>query len=102
MSFTSQKKTAAWALQGWLREAQERTANFYQNGPTSPTTWLLVHGKNFPQNAIPGGEENGEPLYICRGFHDVRHCIHTSQSCALLTDICVYRVAFVSIGMRYV
>ncbi|GJE92257.1 carbohydrate-binding module family 12 protein [Phanerochaete sordida] len=65
-----QKKAAVWALQGWLKEAQARTADFYEHGPRGPTTWLLVHGKNFPQNMIPGGEENGEPLYICRGFHD--------------------------------
>lgn len=65
-----QKKTAVWALQKWLRDGQERTAYFYRNGPSSPTTWLLVQGKNFPQDLIPGGEENGQPLYICRGFHD--------------------------------
>lgn len=66
-----QKKATVWALQQWLRDAQERTQAFYANGPQSPTTWLLVQGKQFPQNMIPGGEENGEPLYIARGFHDV-------------------------------
>lgn len=65
-----EKKAAVWALQRWLREAQERTEKFYRNGPTTPTTWLLVQGKNFPRDMIPGGEENGEPLYICRAFHD--------------------------------
>ena len=89
MSSVLQKKAAVWALQRWLRDAQERTAAFYQNGPTSPTTWLLVQGKSFPQDAIPGGEENGEPLYICRGFHDVCCWSSTLQSCMLLT-ICLF------------
>ncbi|EKM54212.1 carbohydrate-binding module family 12 protein [Phanerochaete carnosa HHB-10118-sp] len=65
-----QKKAAVWALQRWLREGQDRTENFYRNGPSAPTTWLLVHGKSFPRDLIAGGEEGGQPLYVCRAFHD--------------------------------
>lgn len=65
-----QKKANVWALQNWLTEAQGRTEDFYRNGPRGPITWLLVHGKNFPQNMISGGEEHGQPIYIARAFHN--------------------------------
>lgn len=64
------KKANVWALQNWLTEAQGRTEDFYRNGPRGPITWLLVHGKNFPQNMISGGEEHGQPIYIARAFHN--------------------------------
>ncbi|CAL1707879.1 unnamed protein product [Somion occarium] len=65
-----EKKANIWALQSWLKEARARTDDFYRNGPRAPTTWILVEGKNIPQGALPGGEENGQPLYICRAFHE--------------------------------
>lgn len=67
----NQKKAHAWGLQSWLKNAQMRTQEFYEHGPRGPVTWVLVHGKDFPRDPFPGGEENGETLYICRGFHDV-------------------------------
>ncbi|KAL7279798.1 hypothetical protein ACG7TL_006205 [Trametes sanguinea] len=66
-----EKKANVWALQNWLHEAQVRTQEYYQNGPRGPATWILVEGKNIPTNiAIVGGEEHGQPHYICRGFHE--------------------------------
>lgn len=64
------KKAYTWGLQNWLKEAKDRTDAFYQHGPRSPTTWILAQGRNIPQGAIPGGEENGQPIYICRAFHE--------------------------------
>ncbi len=61
-----------WALQNWLHDAEVRTREYQEGRARSPVTWILVDGKNIPTNiAIPGGEENGEPHYICRGFHEV-------------------------------
>ncbi|KAI0071721.1 carbohydrate-binding module family 12 protein [Panus rudis PR-1116 ss-1] len=66
-----EKKANVWALSNWLRDAQERTARFYREGPTAPVTWVLVEGKNIPtEQAIIGGEEGGQPIYICRAFHE--------------------------------
>ncbi|KAI0769071.1 carbohydrate-binding module family 12 protein [Trametes elegans] len=64
------KQSQAWSAQNWLQDAEQRTRDYYQNGPRGPATWLLVHGKDIPTNiAIPGGEEHGERHYICRAFH---------------------------------
>ncbi|KAF8520393.1 carbohydrate-binding module family 12 protein [Hysterangium stoloniferum] len=65
-----EKKTLVWSLQRWLHDAQERTEDFHQNGPRGPVGWILVHGRNIPQGAIVGGEENGLPIYIARAFHE--------------------------------
>ncbi|TFK54526.1 carbohydrate-binding module family 12 protein [Heliocybe sulcata] len=65
-----EKKANVWAFQNWLHDAQQRTEAFYRDGPRAPTTWVLVHGKNIPEGAIQGGEEHGQPLYICRAFYD--------------------------------
>ncbi|KAI0647853.1 carbohydrate-binding module family 12 protein [Trametes meyenii] len=66
-----EKKENVWALTNWLHDAQQRTEDYYRNGPRGPVTWILVEGKNIPTNiAIVGGEEHGTPHYICRGFHD--------------------------------
>ncbi|EIW59350.1 carbohydrate-binding module family 12 protein [Trametes versicolor FP-101664 SS1] len=66
-----EKKANVWALQNWVHEAEQRTRDYYERGPRGPATWILVDGKNIPTNiAIVGGEEHGQPHYICRGFHD--------------------------------
>lgn len=58
-------------MQTWLKEAQARTEEYHRNGPRSPVTWILVHGTQIPQYAIQGGDENGQPLFISRAFHEV-------------------------------
>ena len=65
-----------WALQKWLKEAQDRTRAFYERGPQGPTTWILVQGKNFPPDMIAAGDVGGDPVYPCRGFHDVSFSPH--------------------------
>ncbi|GBE83024.1 carbohydrate-binding module family 12 protein [Sparassis latifolia] len=65
-----EKKANVWALQNWLQEANARTLDFRQRGPRGPATWVLTEGVNIPPNAIPGGEQNGQTLFICRGFQE--------------------------------
>jgi len=65
-----EKKAQVWALQNWLQEAEARTQDFYNNGPRGPATWILAEGGSVPDGAIPGGEQQGKPLFICRGFHE--------------------------------
>jgi len=65
-----EKKATLWSLQGWLRDAQVRTDEFYRNGPKSPVTWVLNKGKQIPQGAIVGGHERGGDLFIARAFQD--------------------------------
>jgi len=65
-----EKKAEIWQLQNWLHDAQARTAQFYQNGPQGPVTWVLAHGKQIPQGAIVAGEDSGHQLYVARAFQD--------------------------------
>lgn len=65
-----EKKAQTWALQNWIKDAEDRTRQFKQNGPSGPCTWVLTEGKNIPSGAIVGGEERGVNLYICRAFYD--------------------------------
>ncbi|EPQ57167.1 hypothetical protein GLOTRDRAFT_58343 [Gloeophyllum trabeum ATCC 11539] len=65
-----EKKAQVWAFQNWLHDAQARTEEYHRNGPRGPATWILNHGRNIPQNAIAGGEEHGEPLYIARAYYE--------------------------------
>ncbi|KAJ2931235.1 hypothetical protein H1R20_g5882, partial [Candolleomyces eurysporus] len=53
----------------WIDRADRRTRQFYNNGPTSPCTWVLNRGKSIPQGAIVVGQEHSWTLYIGRAFH---------------------------------
>ncbi|KAM5539432.1 hypothetical protein V8D89_006884 [Ganoderma adspersum] len=65
------KKRHAWDVQNWLHESEKRTADFWAGNIAGPVTWILVDGKNIPeQHAIVGGEEHGQSHYICRGWHE--------------------------------
>ena len=71
----------------WAEAAQQNTRELQEHGSTSPLVWVselypvpyfgvdapkvLVHGKNIPPNAIVGGEERRQPLYIARTFYEV-------------------------------
>jgi len=65
-----EKKAQTWALQNWVHDAEARTAQYRQNGPRGPATWILNHGNNIPQEAIVVGKEHSWTLYICRAFYD--------------------------------
>lgn len=59
----------------WAEAAQKNTRDILDHGSTSPLVWVLVHGKNIPPNAIVGGEERRQPLYIARTFYEGGICI---------------------------
>ncbi|KAI0727103.1 carbohydrate-binding module family 12 protein [Fomitopsis betulina] len=65
-----EKKALTWGLQNWLQEAEARKQRFYAEGPSSPATWILSEGGQVPKGALPAGQQNGETLYVCRGFHE--------------------------------
>jgi hypothetical protein len=65
-----EKKAQVWGLQGWVRDAQARTDQYYQQGGGGRLTWILNKGRHIPENAIVGGHEHGKDLYICRAFHE--------------------------------
>jgi hypothetical protein len=65
-----EKKAQVWSLQGWVRDAQARTDQYYQQGGRDRLAWILNKGRHMPKNAIVGGSEHGKDLYICRAFHE--------------------------------
>ncbi|TDL26191.1 hypothetical protein BD410DRAFT_784255 [Rickenella mellea] len=72
-----QETEQAWALQNWIKEAQNRTAAFFRDGPQEPATWLwsesLGQNPDVRQYVFQAGHkrENGRdtPLFIARAFH---------------------------------
>jgi hypothetical protein len=61
-----------WSLQNWVHEAKERRHNYEKHGlGNQPYAWVLNKGHDIPQGAIVGGQQNGEPMYICRAFFEV-------------------------------
>jgi len=65
-----EKKAQVWGLQAWIRDAQARTNAFYQQGRRGGLTWILTKGRQIPENAIVGGNDNGRDLFICRAFYE--------------------------------
>ncbi|EGN99972.1 carbohydrate-binding module family 12 protein [Serpula lacrymans var. lacrymans S7.3] len=65
-----EKKAHLWSLNNWITEAQSRTYQYRNGNYPSPVAWVLTQGKNIPTDAIEGGYERGEPLYICRAYQD--------------------------------
>ncbi|KZT67294.1 carbohydrate-binding module family 12 protein [Daedalea quercina L-15889] len=65
-----EKKAMVWGLQNWLQEAEARKRQFYERGPSGPATWILSEGGQVPKNALPVGQQNGETLFVCRGFYE--------------------------------
>ncbi|KAI0044997.1 carbohydrate-binding module family 12 protein [Auriscalpium vulgare] len=64
-----EQKAVAWGLQGWLKEAQQRTEVYRKNGPQGPTTWVLTDGHHIPHGALEGGRDaQGDPIFIARAF----------------------------------
>jgi len=85
------KKAAVWDLQSWYRDAQARTDVYYREGPKLPVTWVLNKGRNIPRDAIEGGQENGQTLYIsrafnCGGVHPGKCGSHLSRGASIAAD----------------
>ena len=61
-----------WGLQRWQRDAYVRTEEFRNHGPCTPTTWILVDGRdNIPSSAIEAGKDkDGHPIFVARAYHE--------------------------------
>jgi hypothetical protein len=66
-----QKKAHVWSLNNWIVESQARTQEWRSGRYNQPVAWIFNEGKSIPHDAIQGGEERGERLYICRAYHEV-------------------------------
>ncbi|KAG8893211.1 hypothetical protein FRB99_002136, partial [Tulasnella sp. 403] len=55
----------------WIEDAKRRAHEFRTRGPKGPTTWMLVEYGETPRAGIIAGEdEDGNPMYIARNFHE--------------------------------
>ncbi|PFH52015.1 carbohydrate-binding module family 12 protein [Amanita thiersii Skay4041] len=63
------KNSHQWAKENWMSEAQARTQNFRANGPQTPATWVLTHGKSIPQYAITISNDPFS-MFSCRAYMD--------------------------------
>ena len=70
-SLTS-KFSSSDSLDRWLHDARQRTDEFFRDGPRAPTTWVLTTGHDIPDDAIEGGEEGGNVLYVARAYVEVK------------------------------
>jgi len=59
-------------VQGWHQDSRARTEEFRNHGPRSPTTWVLVDGRDkIPNSAIEAGrDKDGHPIYIARAYYE--------------------------------
>lgn len=80
----SQKQAHVWSASNWVQDSQVRTQQWRAGQYNAPVAWIWNEGKSIPRDAIQGGEERGEHLYICRVYHEVRTC-HTVVNSA--TDV---------------
>ncbi|KAI6021486.1 carbohydrate-binding module family 12 protein [Pisolithus microcarpus] len=62
------KKKEEDQAHNWAELATEQFRNGRYPGPVA---WVFNEGKSIPRDAIQGGEERGEYLYICRAYHEV-------------------------------
>lgn len=69
----AQQQAHAWSASRWVEESQARTQQWRAGQYNAPVAWVWNEGKFIPRDAIQGGEERGEILYICRAYHEVRH-----------------------------
>jgi len=60
----------AWSASNWVQESQTRTRQWKAGQYNGPVAWIWNEGKSIPRDAIQGGEERGEYLYICRAYHE--------------------------------
>ncbi|KAH7888634.1 carbohydrate-binding module family 12 protein [Phlebopus sp. FC_14] len=65
-----EKQAQQWSSHNWVADAQLRTQQFRSGQYQAPVAWVWNEGKQIPRDAIQGGEERGERLYICRAYHD--------------------------------
>jgi hypothetical protein len=72
---SEEAKQKAWREEGnsenWEAGAIRRTEHYNRGGQAPPVRWVLMSsGQPFPRDAIVGGHENNQKLYIIRAFHE--------------------------------
>ncbi|KAI0298523.1 hypothetical protein BC826DRAFT_906993 [Russula brevipes] len=67
-----EKQALTWGVQGWARDSQARTEEHRAHGPRSPTTWVLVEGRErIPSSAIEVGRDRDDnPIYVSRCYYE--------------------------------
>jgi len=67
-----EKKAQTWGLQAWIKDAEQRTRDYQNNGPQGQAiTWILNDGHTVPDGAIVGGQEaDGTPTYVARAYFE--------------------------------
>lgn len=94
----SQKRAQAWSESKWITESQARTQQWRAGQHSAPVAWIWNEGQHIPRDAIQGGEERGEALYICRAYRDVRTCNPAVKGVANVST--VTRVESVRFSLR--
>lgn len=55
----------------WVTAARKVAAEFQQQGPKGPVTWLLVEGGPIPAGGVVAGEESDRtPLFVARAYYE--------------------------------
>ena len=69
---SSKKQELTWGAQSWQSDAYARTEEFRNHGPRSPTSWVLVEGREkIPRSALEAGKDkDGNSIYIARAFFE--------------------------------
>jgi len=67
---SEENEAHAWSLNNWITESQARTQQWRAGRYDAPIAWVWNEGTSIPRDAIQGGEERGEVLYICRAYHE--------------------------------
>jgi len=65
------KSNSLGGRDGWLQDARQHTHEFHQNGPRTPTNWVLTSGHEIPGDAIEAGKEGDNTLYVARSYVEV-------------------------------
>lgn len=94
-----QKQAQAWSLNNWITESHARTQQWRAGQYNAPVAWIWNEGRSIPRDAIQGGEERGQPLYICRAYYEVRACRLVVHSAADFTIHMVTRADSVSFSL---
>ncbi|KAG9316681.1 hypothetical protein JVU11DRAFT_2741 [Chiua virens] len=66
---TEKRAARAWSANAWVTDSQARTRQWRAGRHNAPIAWIWNEGRSIPRDAIRGGEEHGEAVYICRVYH---------------------------------
>ncbi|KAG8213992.1 hypothetical protein J3R82DRAFT_10742 [Butyriboletus roseoflavus] len=67
---SEEEEAQAWSASKWVEDSRIRTQQWRAGQYNGPVAWIWNEGRSIPRDAIQGGEERGEVLYICRAYHE--------------------------------